>query len=147
MTQQVHIFVRYRIRILKMRTTVVEHLSVGRPEGEHLELIGIVLDIRHLVLHHIIGNQITGIIINLDLIGVVDMEILARQIGGIHNKRQLRMPSRIYTGRKDRVVTHIDLTDFSIVGNNRTAIVLTGMELHPVGIILLIVMTVDALSF
>ena len=57
------------------------------------------------------------------------------------------MPSRIHTSRENRVVPHVHLLQFPVVGNHRTAMILTRMELHPVGIIVLVMMTVDALSF
>ena len=56
------------------------------------------------------------------------------------------MPRRIDACRQDRVVLHADFPDLPVVGNNRAAHVLASVELHPFGIVLLIVMTVDALS-
>ena len=56
------------------------------------------------------------------------------------------MPCGIHTGRQDGVVLHIDFPHLAVIGNQRTAIVLTGVELHALMVILLVVMTVDTLS-
>ena len=56
------------------------------------------------------------------------------------------MPGRIDTSREDRVVAHIDFANLSVIGNDGTAMILTGMELHTFRVILLIVVAVDTLS-
>ena len=56
------------------------------------------------------------------------------------------MPSGIYTCRQDGVVTHIDFPHLAVVGYQRTAQILTGVELHTLRIILLVVVTVDTLT-
>ena len=43
--------------MLKMGTAVIECLAVGCPEGEYLELVGIVLDIGDLVFRYIGGME------------------------------------------------------------------------------------------
>ena len=56
------------------------------------------------------------------------------------------MPGGIDTCRQDRVITHINLLNLSIVGNDRTPHILTGVELHSVRIILLKVVTINTLT-
>ena len=56
------------------------------------------------------------------------------------------MPCRIDASRKNRVILHAYLLDGSIVGYDGTTHVMTGVELHSVRIVLLVVMAVDTLS-
>ena len=77
MPEQIDILGSQRIRIFKMRTAVVHILSVRCPEREHLQFIGVVLDVRHLILFHVVGYQIALRIIHLHLVGVTDVEVLA----------------------------------------------------------------------
>ena len=131
---------------LKVGATVVKRLAVGCPVGEDLKLVGVVLDIRHLIALHVVGYQVTLDVIDLNLVGVRDMECLYRFVGRIDNELLCGMPGGIDTGREHRVVAHVDLLNLSVVGNNGAAKVLTGMELHAVRVVLLVVVTIDALA-
>ena len=84
-----------------MSTTEVEHLTVGCPERITLKFVGVVFDVRHLVLYRVVGNEVALCIIDLDLGGTGKVEYLFRLICGIDNQRQCRMPCRIDTGRED----------------------------------------------
>ena len=129
-----------------MSTTIVNMLSVWCPEWEHFEFVGVLLNVRHLVLHHIIGNKVTLRIVDFNLIRIVDVEVLACGVRRIDYQWQFRMPGRIDTSREDRVIAHIDFANLSIIGNDGTTMILTSMELHTLWVILLIIMTVDTLS-
>ena len=74
------------------------------------------------------------------------MESLLRLVGGIDDELQPGMPGGIHAGREQVVVLHVYLAHLAIVGDNRSAQVLAGMELHPVGVVLLVVVAVDALA-
>ena len=74
------------------------------------------------------------------------METLGGHVRGIDDQFQPRMPRRIDTCRKNGVITHVHLLDLSIISDDCTAEVLTGMKLHALRVILLVVMTVNALS-
>ena len=56
------------------------------------------------------------------------------------------MPGWIDTSREDGVVAHIHLLDLAVVGNDSATALLTGMELHALWVVLLIVVTVDTLT-
>ena len=56
------------------------------------------------------------------------------------------MPGRIDTSRKNGVIAHVHLLNITVVDNNCPTVVLTGMKLHALRVILLIVVTVDALT-
>ena len=74
------------------------------------------------------------------------MEYLARLVCAVDDEFEPGVPRGIDAGREDVVVGHTDLLDGSIVGDDRSTVMLTGVELHAVGVVLLIVVAVDALS-
>ena len=135
-----------RVVVFKVGTAIVECLAVGSPEGEHLELRGILLDVRDLVLYHVIGDEVALGVEHLNLIGIGDVEGLLRLVRGIDDNGQGGVPGRIDTGGEQRVVSHIDLPYLTVVGDDSAPQVLTGMKLHALRIVLLVAVTVDALS-
>ena len=56
------------------------------------------------------------------------------------------MPCGIHTCRQDGIVLHVDFRHLAVVCYQRSTHILTGMELHAIRIILLVVVAVDALS-
>ena len=136
----------YRIEELEMGAAIIECLAIGRPDREHLKLSFLIFDIGHLVLGHIIGYQVAHSVKYLDFIEVAGMEALTGLIRGIDDQREPRVPGRIDAGREDGVVAHIGLTQLAIIGNHSTPMELTGMELHATGVVLLVVVTIDALT-
>ena len=80
---------------LEVGTTVIDGLAVGGPEREDLELCRIVLDVGHLVLLHVVGNEVAGRVEHLNLVQVAGVEAQAGVVGGIDDERQPRMPGRI----------------------------------------------------
>ena len=134
------------VLILEVGAAVVERLAVGCPEGEHFEFVRVVLDVGHLILLHIEGNQVALRVVHLDFVWIDGMESLLRLVRGIDDELQPGMPGGIYAGREQVVVLHVYLAHLAIVGDNRSAQVLAGMELHPVGVVLLVVVAVDALT-
>ena len=56
------------------------------------------------------------------------------------------MPGRIDAGRQQRVVLHVDFAHLTVVGNDRAAMVQTGVELHALRVVLLVVMAVHTLA-
>ena len=74
------------------------------------------------------------------------MEALCRLVGGVYYHVQPRMPGGIDTGREDGVIFHIHLLHLAIIGNDSTSIILTGMKLHTRRIVLLVMVTIDALA-
>ena len=135
------------IMILEVGATVVDGLTVGCPARIDLKFQCVILDIHHLIMLHVVCNQVTLRVEHLDLVGIGDMEGLESLIGGIDNQRKPGMPGRIDTSREDGVRSHIDLTHLPVIGNDSTAHVLTGMKLHAVRTVVLIVVAVNALSF
>ena len=136
----------HRVLILKVGTAEVESLAIGSPAGEHLKLRGVVLQVGHLVLVNVVGNDVAGLVIHLNLVGVGDVEILEGLVGGIHNQVQRGMPGRIHTCREDGVVLHVDFLQLAVHGQHGSTIRLAGMKLHPLRVVGLIVVAVDALS-
>ena len=130
-----------------MGAAVVEGLAVGSPGGEHFELGGAVLQVGHLSLLHVVGNEVALGVEHFDLVVVDGMEILSRLVGGIDDEVEPGMPGGIDTGREDGVVAHVHLFDLAVIGYDGTSVILTGMELHATGVVLLIVVAVDALAF
>ena len=133
--------------VFEVGTAIVQRLAIGSPGREHLQLRGIVLQVRHLVPCHVVGDEVALRIKHLDLVRIRHLEDLTRLVRGIDDEVKPGMPGGIDTCREDGVVAHIDLPYLSVVGHHRTSQVLTCMELHACGVILLVVMTVDALSF
>ena len=74
------------------------------------------------------------------------MENLACHIRGIDDEFEPGMPCGINTCGKDGIIPHIYLFNGSIVCYDSSAHVLTGMELHPFRVVLLIVVAVNTLS-
>ena len=74
------------------------------------------------------------------------MEVLVCFVGGINDELQPRVPSRIDAGREDGIVPHVHLFDVAVVGDDGAAVLLSGMKLHAVGVVLLVVVAVDALT-
>ena len=132
---------------LKVGAAVVKRLAVWRPGRKHLKLRCIVLQVRHLALVNVIGNDIARHVVDLNLIGVGRMEILERLVRGIDDELQPGMPGWIDSGREDGIVLHVHLLDVTVVGNDGATPLLTGMELHALRIPLLVVVTVDTLPF
>ena len=131
---------------LEMGTAVIDRLTIWGPDGEHLKLVFLILDIGHFVLGHIIGYQVAHGIKHLNFIKVTRMETLTGLVRGIDNQREPRVPGGVDTSRKDGVVAHVNLTQLAIIGNDGTTMELTGMKLHTLGIIHLVVVTVDTLT-
>ena len=129
-----------------MSTTIIKRLSIGRPGGEDLQFSGIILKVSHLSLVDIIGNKVALRIENLNLVMIDSMKVLSSLIGRIDYQIQPRVPGWIDSGRKNRIIFHVYLSDLAVIGNNGASIVLTGMELHAPRIILLVMMAVDALA-
>ena len=74
------------------------------------------------------------------------MERLTSLVGREDDQWQPRMPRRIDASGKDGVVTHIYLTDLSIIDHYSATMILTCMKEHSPRILLLIIMAVDTLS-
>ena len=74
------------------------------------------------------------------------VETLSSQVRGVYDQFEPRVPSGIDTCRKDGVITHVHLLNMTVVGNDGTTIVLTGVELHAFRIVLLVVVTIDTLG-
>ena len=83
---------------------------------------------------------------HLNLVGIDAVEHLAGHVGGIDDEFERGMPCGIDTCREDGVVAHVDFLDVTIIGDDRSAHALTGVKLHPFGVVLLVVVAVDALS-
>ena len=79
----------HSIAELEMSAAIIECLAIRCPDGEYLKLTLIVLDIGHLVLIHIIGNQVAYSIEHLYAVGVSRMEALTGLVGGIDSLRML----------------------------------------------------------
>ena len=135
------------VSIFEVGAAIVEPLAVGSPAGEHLHLVGIVLQIHHLISLNVVDNQVALGVEHLNLVRVLHLKHLAGLVGGIDDELQPRMPGGIDASREDGVVLHAHLPHLAVVGNHRTAEVLTGVELHARGVVLLVVVAVDALSF
>ena len=129
-----------------MGTTEVEPTAIGRPAGEDFEFIRLVFDGLHLVTLHIVDNEVALGVEHLNLIEVGRMEALHGFVGRVGNELELGVPGRIDTCREQGLVAHVDLLHLSVVGNEGASVGLTGMELHALGVPLLIAMAVDALA-
>ena len=129
-----------------MGTAVIERFPVWSPEGEYLQLIRSILDVGHLVLRHVIRDEVTFRVKDLYLVRIHQIEALVGRIGRVDDERQPRVPCGIDAGREDGVVLHVDFPDIPVVGDDGAAQVLTGMELHPLRTVVLIAVAVDALS-
>ena len=130
-----------------MGTAVVKRPSVRSPGGVDLQFSGVVLQIGHLTLVYVIGDEVALRVIHLNLIGVGSMKALQRLVGRINDQFQPGMPGGIDTSGKDRIIAHIHLLHLAVVSDEGTTMFLTGMKLHTIRIILLIMVTVDALTF
>ena len=131
---------------LKVGAAVIEHLTIRSPRWEYLKLAVAILQVRHLVSLHVIDNDVALLVAHLHLVGVNSMEVLTGLVGSIDNEVQPRVPGWINASREDRVVAHVHLLQFAVIGNNRTTQVLTGVELHALWIVVLIMVTIDALA-
>ena len=131
---------------LKVSTAVIEHLAIGCPRWEYLKLAVAILQVRHLVSLHIIDNDVALLVAHFHLVGVNGMEVLTGLVGSIDNEVQPRVPGRINASREDRVVAHVHLLQLTVIGDNCTTQVLTGMELHALRVVVLIMVTIDALA-
>ena len=129
-----------------MGAAVVQLGAIGAPCGEHLELGRVVLDVNHAVVLYIVGNEVAGTIENLDLIRIGGVERLVGGVSGVDDEWQRGVPCGIDAGREKRVVLHVDFAQLAIVGHNGAAKVLAGVELHALGIVLLVAVAVDALA-
>ena len=56
------------------------------------------------------------------------------------------MPCGIDACGEDGVVSHVDLLHLAVVGNKGAAPILSGMELQTLGVVPLIVVTIDTLA-
>ena len=135
-----------RVGVFEVRTAIIQRLAVGRPAGEYLQLVGVVLDVRHLIALHVVGYHVALGVEHLNLVRVCHLERLTRQVRGINDEFQPRVPGGIHTCRQDGVVAHIDFPHLAVVGDDRSAHVLTGVELHALRVKLLVVVAVDALT-
>ena len=124
---------------------VVERAAVGGPEGIDLKLGGVGLDGGHLVFLHVVGNEVAGGIEHLNLVAVGSMKALSGVVRRKDHEGQRGVPCGIDAGRDDAVVAHVDLAHLTVVGNDGAAHILAGVKEHAVGVVLLIVVAVDAL--
>ena len=129
-----------------MGAAVVERTAVRVPGWEHLKLRRVVLEVGHLALVDVVGDDVARQVVHLNLVGVGGVETLEGLVGRIDDELQPWVPGGIDASREDRVVFQVHLLDLSVVGDDGTTPLLTGMELHALWVILLVVMTVDALS-
>ena len=66
--------------IFEMGRTVVEGISVGRPAGEYLQFVAVVLDDAHLVGLGVIEYKVRLSVLNLNLTYVLGVERLSRTV-------------------------------------------------------------------
>ena len=99
----------------------------------------------HLATVDVVGYEVALRVIHLYLVAVGGVEVLVGLVGGIDYQLEPRMPGGINAGREDRVTLHTDLLQLAIVGDDGAAVVLAGMELQAPGVVLLVVVAVDAL--
>ena len=132
--------------MLKVSTAIVEGAAIRRPCREHLEFGGVVLKIGYLVAFHVVGDDVALQVEDLDFVQVGGMESLMGLVGGVDDEVELWMPCGIDTSREDGVVFHVNLLDFSVVGDDGSTAFLTSVELHSLWVVILVVMAVDALS-
>ena len=84
--------VRHGVVELKVGGAVVEGLAVGCPPRKHLKLGGVVLHDAHLILLHVIENQVAGGILHLNLGLRLRVERLACAVGGVGDEGKGRVP-------------------------------------------------------
>ena len=106
----------------------------------------IVLKVRDFALVDVVGYQVALGIENFYLVMMGGMEALSRQIRGVDDQFEPGVPSGIDACREDGVVTHVYLFNMAVVGDDGATVVLTGMELHALGVVLLVVMAIDTLG-
>ena len=94
----------------------------------------------------VIDDEVAFRVEHLDFIDIKRVEALHGLVGGIGDELQPRMPRGIDTGGENRVVLHVHLLVFAVVGHESTAVLLAGVELEAIGVLLLIVVAVHALS-
>ena len=74
------------------------------------------------------------------------MENLSCRVYRIGNDIVLRIEGRIYTRRDCRIAFQVHFLDLAVMHEDCSAQCLTHMELHIVGLVVLVRMTVDALA-
>ncbi len=131
---------------VEVGAAVVEPLAVGRPAGEDLELVGVVLDVGYLVFLDVVGYEVALGVIDLDLVVVEGLEALTGLVGGIDDDVEGGVPCGIDASGEDGVVLHVDLADVAVDGYDGASLVLACVELHAPRVVVLVVMAVDALA-
>ena len=129
------------------RLAVVEVSAIGRPRWIDLQEFRIVTDHYHRVRFYVIEYHVALKVIDLNLVGISRMECLTGQIGREGNQLLCWMPRRIDTRRNGIVTLEIDFRHLAIVDQHRAAVRQTHMEEHIVGLVVLIAVAVDTLSF
>ena len=129
-----------------MGTAEVEPPAVGRPAGEHLQFVRTLLNGLYLVTVDVVDDEVALRVEHLYLVGMYRVEALQGAVRGVGYELELRMPGGVHASREQRVVPHIDLLHLPVVGDDGTAVVLAGVELHAVGVPLLVAVAVDALA-
>ena len=124
---------------------VVEARAVGRPAGERLEVVGRAKDVTDAVVLDIVEQEIGPSVVDFYLLGIMHVEDLLREVGRISDKGQSRMPMSIGSRSEDAVVLNHNLMCLLAVGEDSTFVVLSYVEVHASGVIVLEVMTVDAM--
>ena len=71
---------------LVVGAAIVQRLAIGCPGREHLKLGGVVLQVRNLVLVNVVGNDVAGLVVYLNLVGVGGMKTLVGPVGGIDER-------------------------------------------------------------
>ena len=132
--------------VFEVGAAIVEPLAVGRPEGEHLELFLVVLDVHHLVALDIVDDEVALGVEHLNLVKVARVEGLLGLVGGVGNELEPRVPAGIDACGEDGVVAHVHLMGLPFVDDDGSTVALTGVELHLLWVVHLVVVAVDALS-
>ena len=123
---------------------VEDAATIGRPAGEGLEVGFGLEDVAQFVAVGIIEDEVGTIVHHFNLLRVFHVEHLPRLVGGEHHPVAVGMPGGIDGRRKDGVAFHVQFSRFSVLDENRAAVLGADVEEHPLGGVVLIVVTVDA---
>ena len=136
----------YGILALDFGNAIVETPAVGRPCGEHLKVIRVIRHTGNSLLYRVVHDDVAQGILYLDLVGVSCMEHLTCGIHRVGYHIVLGVERRVYTGRDCGIGLHVDLLHLTVVYKDCSALVLAYVELHVVGLVVLVGMAVDTLS-